>query len=141
MGRKGKPLELIVDGGGENKNKKVEAFIDRQRPPIRQYVALKDIEQSNSMVEAVNKTMKYDYLFPKNIYDPKQLRSVMEWAVKDYNDVRPHGTLNGLTPKEAQKGKTYDPKFIKELMQQARHQRIEFNQGHTCFGCPFGCKR
>jgi len=141
MGRKGKPLELIVDVGGENNNKKVQSFLKQQKPPIRKYVALQDIEYSNAIIEAVNKTVKYDYLFPKNIYDEKQLYKTMKWTVKDYNDVRPHGTLNGLTPKEAQRGKSYDPEFIKGLMQEVREERIKFNQGHTCFECPFGCKR
>jgi len=82
---KRKTTELIVDGGTENNNKKVEAFVKEQKTPLRKLIALKDIERSNSMVEALNRTLKYQYLFPKNIFNPIQLYSVMNWAVSDYN--------------------------------------------------------
>lgn len=138
---KRKATELIVDGGTENNNKKVEAFIEEQKTPLRKLIALKDIERSNSMVEALNRTLKYQYLFPKNIFNPTQLYSVMNWSVSDYNTKRPHGALNGLTPAEAHYGKKYDFRLMRRKMKEATIERVQFNQCHACIGCPFGCIR
>jgi len=139
MGRRNKPLELIVDGGSENNNKGVEAFVNRQKPLLTKIVALQEIEYSNSMVEALNRTVKYDYLFPKNIFNAAQLHKHMKWMVHDYNFKRPNGTINGQTPAEAQRGKSFNSKLVSNLMKKARTERIKFNQEHCCLGCPFGC--
>lgn len=64
----------------------------------------------------------------------------MNWMVKDYNTKRPHGALNGLTPAEAQYGKKYNYRLVKRQMKAARIERVEYNQTHTCYGCPFGCQ-
>lgn len=141
MKRKRKRSQLIVDGGTENNNKMVESYVKQQQPPLQKLIALKDIERSNAMVEALNKTLKYQYLYPKNIFNLVQLQQVMEWAVSDYNTKRPHGALNGLTPKEAHYGRKYNHKLTLQNMKTARVERVQFNQCHTCTGCPFGCIR
>jgi len=68
-------------------------------------------------------------LFPKEVQDGKQLRNVLEKSIHDFNEVRPHGKLGGLTPSEAYKGQnmpiSYDPEVLK--------QRIQQNQNNT--GC------
>lgn len=131
--------ELIVDGGTENNNKSVEAFIENK--PLKKSIAGKDILKSNSMVEAINKVLKYNYLFPRNIKNKTQLINVMKNVViPDYNDKRPHGSLHGLTPLEAYGKRKVNFKKIREKMQEAYVQRIEFNRTHSCLGCPFGCK-
>jgi putative transposase len=131
--------ELIVDGGTENNNKSVEAFIENK--PLKKSIAGKDILKSNSMVEAINKVLKYNYLFPRNIQNKTQLIKVMKNVViPDYNDKRPHGSLHGLTPLEAYGKRKVNFKKIREKMKEAYVQRIEFNRTHSCLGCPFGCK-
>jgi putative transposase len=131
--------ELIVDGGTENNNKSVEAFIENK--PLKKSIAGKDILKSNSMVEAINKVLKYNYLFPRNIQNKTQLINVMKNVViPDYNDKRPHGSLHGLTPLEAYGKRKVNFKKIREKMKEAYVQRIEFNRTHSCLGCPFGCK-
>ena len=67
---------LIVDGGTENNNKHVEKFIERY--PIEKLVALKDILKSNALIESVNKLIKYDYLFPKQLQNQIQLTNYLE---------------------------------------------------------------
>ena len=62
-------------------------------------VALKDIDFSNSMIEAANKTLKYYYIFPKNIANRAKLKSLLPGIIEDYNNIRPHGQLNHLTPR------------------------------------------
>lgn len=53
-------IDFIVDGGSENKAE-VDSLI--QNSNINKIIAQKDIVFSNSMVEAVNKRIKYDFLF------------------------------------------------------------------------------
>lgn len=68
--RKRKTHELIVDQGTENNNKTVEAFIKNEMPALRKLVALKDFDKSNSMVEAMFRTLKYQYLSPRTYTIP-----------------------------------------------------------------------
>lgn len=130
--------ELIVDGGTENNNHKVETFIEKY--PVSKVIALKDILKSNSMVESVNKLIKYNYLYPKQIQNQTALINYMRtFVIPDYNNKRPHGTLVGLTPEEAYAGKRVDFKKIKLKMEEAHRNRITFNRTHSCLGCPFNC--
>jgi putative transposase len=132
--------ELIVDRGTENNNKRVETFIEKY--PVEKVVALKDIMQSNSMVESINRTIKYDYLFPRQIRNRTHLKNHFKtFVIPDYNDKRPHGALNGLTPQEAYKHKVVKSKKMRIKMIEAYKERICFNQTNECAGCPFGCKR
>ncbi len=131
--------ELIVDGGTENNNKSVEAFLEKY--PLKKSIALKDILKSNAMVESINKVLKYDYLFPRKIQNKSHLINVLKNVViPDYNEKRPHGSLHGLTPLEAYGKKKVNFKKIRQKMQEAYVDRIEFNRTHSCLGCPFGCK-
>ena len=58
---KGIDTMLLTDGGPEN-HEEVSKFISGEEK-INHVIAQKDIIQSNSMVEAVNKHIKYHYLF------------------------------------------------------------------------------
>jgi putative transposase len=137
--RQKKKVELIVDGGTENNNAKVETFIEKY--PVEKIVALQDIAKSNAMVESINKIIKYDYLFHRQIQNHSQLKHIMHKVVlPDYNDKRPHGSLHGLTPLEAYGKKKVNFKKIRENMIKAQHERVAYNQTHACLGCPFGCK-
>jgi len=81
------------------------------------------------MVEAVNKLLKYRYLFPGNIQDGDQLKTVLEKSIHDFNEVRPHGKLSGLTPSEAYNGQNVPIAFDPEALA----KRIDQNQNNT--GC------
>ena len=105
-------------------------------------VALKDILKSNSMTESLNKIIKYDYLYLRNIHDQSELEKILKKiVVPDYNDKRPSVQLFGLTPAEAYGRKTVNFKKIREKMIDAHYKRISYNQTHACLGCPFGCKQ
>lgn len=132
--------QLIVDGGTENNNKTVERFIDKY--PVDKVVALQDIEKSNSMVEALNRLLKYSYLFTRNLMNQTELTNAMhKYVIPDYNNRRPHGSLHGLTPQEAYGQVQVDFKGIRIKMERAHLDRINYNQTHSCLSCFHGCRK
>lgn len=126
--------DLIVDGGPENVNRIVDAFVAREDVGIHRKIALKDILFSNSMVEAANKTLKYRYLFPKDAANTEALVRGVERFANNFNSVRPHGELKGLTPDESYFGTAQPPDF-KELLAQARAHRLRVNTATNCGKC------
>ena len=128
-------VDLIVDGGSENNNIYVKNFIESSLVNIQKFIALKDIPYSNSMIERVNHTLKYRYLFPKKPRDLKHLRRILRYFINDYNNRRPHGQLKGLTPHEAWSDLKPDKSIQFELLKKARTERIQFKKENKCSTC------
>jgi len=126
---------LLVDDGIENKGE-VSIAIENQEINLKKLVALKDIYLSNSMIEAVNKIMKYRYLFRQDLLDFNHVQRYLETAVERYNN-RPHYSLHGLTPYEVFHGKIPDKDMFKEQKQQAKVLRIAENKALACDNCAF----
>ena len=95
-------VHLIVDGGSENNNSVVDEYISSV--PINKLIAQRDIRFSNSLVESVNKIIKYRSLFLHNIPDIHALKKHLDEFIPVYNNIRPHVSLNGLTPTEVLNG-------------------------------------
>jgi len=123
-----KKVDLIVDDGSENKAE-VDRYIENVN--IRKLIAQKDILFSNSMVEAVNKSIKYDFLFHKELLDFEQTKSYLQTVVEEYNN-KPYHPLKGLTPKEVFEGKLPDKNMFKKEIVEAKRQRIEENRKNLC---------
>ncbi len=85
------------------------------------------------MIEAVNKTLKYRYLFRKPIADLGRLQEVMKESVADYNS-RPKQCLNGLSSDDAHVGIVFDKHAYRERLRVARENRLRVNRGepHPC---------
>lgn len=128
-------VDLIVDGGPENNNIHVDRFINRSAVNIKKLVALRDIQYSNSMIERANRTLKYRYLHPRQIRDKKHLERTLSYFIKDYNTIKPHGSLEGLTPKEAWEGYSLPSTFRTDVLKQARVKRLAYNKAHRCQKC------
>jgi putative transposase len=124
---RGDPLELIVDGGPENNNLKVDEFLDDINGVIKKLIARKDILFSNSIIESVNKTLKYRHLFQYDIPDFESTVKHLEKAIPEYNN-RPHYAHKGLTPREVLKGIKLDKEKIRNEFKEAYKRRIEENQ-------------
>ncbi|MBL4754715.1 MAG: DDE-type integrase/transposase/recombinase [Flavobacteriales bacterium] len=128
-------VELIVDDGSKNK-KEVDAFVNLADSNVKKLVAQVDIVQSNSMVEAANKILKHQYLFPKDIQNLKQLCDGIAFYQEDFNN-RPQGDLYGLNPLEVLSTGTLPHKSrFKEQIITARRKRVEQNQKFDCAKCP-----
>ncbi|MDD4439678.1 MAG: DDE-type integrase/transposase/recombinase [Tissierellia bacterium] len=126
---------LMVDDGIENKGF-VSSAIEKQEIKLNRLVAQKDIHFSNSIIEAVNKRMKYDFLFREQLLDFNHTQRFLETAVKQYNN-RPHSALFGYTPKEVFYGAIPDKTLFKPQMEQAKALRKAENQALTCDSCAF----
>jgi putative transposase len=121
----GEPVNLITDGGSENINFTVRDFL--KYTDVNLVVAQRDVHYSNSMIEAVNRTLKYRHIFPHNIPESIRLKEFVGKAVKEYNH-RPHSRLKLLTPVESYDGLTYSREKFSELKDEARIKRMRHNR-------------
>jgi hypothetical protein len=121
--------KLVTDGGPENHGE-VSKFISN-RENLKQLIAQKDIIQSNSMIESVNKHIKYYYLFKKELKDFENTVTHLSTSVPDYNN-KPHGRLNGLTPNEVLNGIIPVKDNYQQDMIKARKNRLKQNRLIEC---------
>lgn len=131
---------LVADGGKENHNKEVDEFIARlTKHKITKVRALKDIQFSNSPVEAVHRTMKGRYLKRRKFESIAALNKFLKWAVHDYNVLRPHYKHRPRTPQEAYFNTAlgFD---IRKRVKAAIKKRVAANKCSNCIQCSGGCK-
>jgi hypothetical protein len=121
--------KLVTDGGPENHGE-VSKFVSN-RENLKQLIAQKDIIQSNSMVEAVNKHIKYYYLFKNELKDLNDTFKYLSMSVPDYNK-KPHGRLFGLTPNEVLNGSEPAKDNYQNDIAEARKKRLLQNQSIEC---------
>ena len=125
---------LITDGGGENHNVIIEQYIESlDLPMLDKLVAQKDVKFSNSAIESINKIIKR-YLRKKLPNSLEELIGCIEEIILDYNCIRPHGSLKGLTPHESYTNQ--DVKIQqKHCKMKARAMRISENKAVNCGVC------
>ena len=119
------PIELVVDGGPEKNNAEIERLLEPL--PLEKLIAQTDIVCSNSMIEAMDEILKYQYLFQKDILDVEQLPK----SVEDFDD-RPNDRHRGLTPDEAHVGEILDQVVYHERIDEAGIDRRLANRS----ACP-----
>ena len=83
------------------------------------------------MVEAINKHLKYYYLFKKDLKDFNETVKYLKRSIPDYN-LKPHDKLLGLTPFEVLQGEVLNRDQFKEQKEQARKERLEQNMKVEC---------
>jgi putative transposase len=125
------PIVIITDGGPENSLKE---YLDSFSVPVTHQKALLDIQCSNSLIEAHNKVIKYNYLYKMTLADDGELKRAMDWICNDFNN-RPHISLNGLTPNEHHAKASLDVNSLKEKKKAAAEDRKLFNYKNRCVGC------
>jgi len=129
-----KPLQLITDDGPEN-NGVVNSYLLLDNLNIIKQVALRDIEFSNSMVEAVNKQIKYQFLFTNTIANLNETILHMHKSVDEYNH-KPINSLFGLTPNEVLNEIFIPDKYMfAEQKKIAKLNRVETNRELSCTDC------
>lgn len=126
---------LVADGGKENNNHQVDALIaDISICTLSKLVALKDIQFSNSPIEAIHKIIKGRYLKNRKFETMGGLENFLKLAVEDYNCLRPHYKHASRTPHEVYYG--LDLNFdVKERMKKAAKKRMDANRHSSCKTC------
>ena len=128
--------QIMTDDGSENFGPVQDFLLSAESPTLQHIVAQRDVEFSNSMIEAANKNLKYRFLYHKQIAGINSLCQYLPQAIKDYNN-RPHDVLSGLTPLEVLNGKTIDKISNSRQMQTAKAVRISENKQQKCCSCSF----
>lgn len=101
----------------------------------KKLIAGKDIHFSYSLVEDQNKLIKYYNLLKNSFQNLDDLVKLLDWIVKDYNQIRPHHSLAGLNPFEALTGVNTPQEERKEQLKNARQVRIRVNSEKSCAIC------
>ena len=134
---KQKKLKLITDAGTENVNYLIQEVLQELNEDpdsdIEHKIALKDIVQSNSMIERIFRVLKSNYLY-KNI--PENHLSLKENLRKfelEYNYDRPHHSLSHLTPHEAYIGHKIQNLYLQIM--KAIKERKKVNMNCPCKVC------
>ncbi|XDD49569.1 DDE-type integrase/transposase/recombinase [Leptospira sp. WS92.C1] len=128
-----RPIRLLCDDGSENQGA-VNGFLDQPNLSIEKLVAQVDISYSNSMIEAVNKKMKYEFLFPKNPVSFEEVIDTLKVAVPEYNS-RPSGVLFGFSPEQVLNGAKPDKFRFTEQIKRAASNRPKINKQGLCDPC------
>jgi hypothetical protein len=102
---------------------------------------LHDIYFSNTQVEAHNRILKQGMLYRREFQEEADLHEEVDKFVYKFNEIRPHGSIGGLTPSEKHAGSSdYNNSSFKKRAFQARQERYELNRCNTCTMCYMNCK-
>lgn len=126
-----KSVQLVTDGGPENVNTTLKEFMSENSTTIHQTIALKDIVQSNSLMEAYYKITKYSCLYLKTIKNLTDLIREFEYWIHEYHIEKPHYALGIYTPDEVLNGADKHEKFSDRRISAAQKRR-EFNKNVKC---------
>ncbi|MDR6570884.1 DDE-type integrase/transposase/recombinase [Chitinophaga ginsengisegetis] len=121
---------LVTDDGMENKGK-LEDWLNKPGLLWKKLIAQLDIIQSNSMVEAANKILKYRFLYTKPIADTHELTFILEHAAKSYNQI-PNCQLYGFTPNEVLAGAIPNKHYFRMQIELGKNQRLIVNRNFPC---------
>jgi hypothetical protein len=121
---------LVTDAGIENKGR-LDEWLNKPGLLWKKLIAQIDIIQSNSMVEAANRILKYRFLYTKPVADTDELINTLEDAIKSYNSI-PNGQLYGFTPNEVLSGIIPDRHHFKSQITLGKKQRLTENQDFPC---------
>lgn len=125
---------LVADAGIENVNGGVDQLI--HDGVLSRVLALRDVNFSNSMIEAWWRALKHQWLYLNTLDSVATVRRLLEFYVNAHNTEIPHSAFRGQTPDEIYYGRGQDiPGQIKAGKMQAQGARLEANRTVTCQMC------
>jgi putative transposase len=131
----GPSVVFLTDGGSENVNNQVVDLVTESHIKITHLIAQKDIQFSNSSIEAFNKIIKHQFLLPLKVSNGKMLRMELDKAIFIYNNIRPQFGLKGNTPEEAYQGNSISFEQYKSHFKEHKKIRVLQNKGNKCKVC------
>ena len=121
-------VTILSDDGSENT---LLHTLQAKNIAIKYLIAQKDIPQSNSMVEASHKSLKYRGLYLEEVANHIALQPLLDKAVADHSQ-RPHHVLGGMSPIQVLTGVPYESIFPKVDDTAQRQERIKSNKQMMC---------
>lgn len=132
-GQEGVPT-VVADKGVENRNGDMDALIASGL--LRRVLAQTEIRQSNSMIEAWWKSLKYGWLYLHDLDSFARLRRLVAFYVSEHNTRLPHSAFAGQTPDEMYFGTGGGvPAQLAAARKAARERRLEENRAQACPAC------
>tara|TARA_R110002051_G_C8744341_1_gene499508 strand:- start:979 stop:2217 length:1239 start_codon:yes stop_codon:yes gene_type:complete len=136
-----KPINILSDGGSENKGELLSWVQNIQAPPVVSKITAqtKDFPFSNSMSESTHSIYKTEFLNGKYSLNERTHLKDLERFMEYYNHHRYPTDLYGLTPFEVVEGKIPDKNHFKGKIQEARKNRVAVNQQFNDCKITLGC--
>lgn len=139
---KEKPINILSDGGSENKGELLTWIQKIQAPPIVTKITAqtKEFPFSNSMSESTHSIYKTEFMRGKYSLNKQTHLKDLERFVCYYNYERYPTELYGYTPMKIVEGKIPNKDKFKEQIEQARKNRVKANQEFNDCSSLISCK-
>ena len=126
--------KVVMDSGVENINGEVDGLVSSEL--IKRILALVQVDFSNSIVEALWRSAKYQWLFLNELRTVADVQRLVAFFVEQHNTV-PHSSFKGQTPDERYNGIGYDVVIeLAKARAKARRDRLANNRASHCSSCP-----
>jgi len=128
--------EIYSDGGSENDNELVDRLISKGY--LTRTIALSESTFSNSIPEALNRSLKHNCLFHHPLNTLADVKRLVAFYIDQHNNIMPHSAFNGATPLQMYTG-TWTQKNEQELKQRfvdAKKERRQARFSLSCSNCP-----
>ena len=125
---------VVADSGSENVNSEVDGLLEEER--LKRILAQVDVTFSNSMVEALWRSLKHSWLYLHSLKNIESLRRLVDFYMRQHNEVMPHAAFAEQTPDEMYFGGG-DAVVVQlaAVRTHARKERIRTNRAAACGVC------
>jgi len=132
--KNGDGATVIADSGIENVNGEVDNLFGLGQ--LHRILAQVEVSYSNSMIEALWRSMKHGWLFLNPLDTFAALEKLIAFYVEQHNSVVPHSAFAGQTPDEMYFGRGDQvPVDLAMGRARAREVRMKSNRDLSCEAC------
>ena len=125
---------VIADSGGENVNHEVNDLFGLGQ--LRRILAQVEVSYSNSMIEALWRSLKHGWLYLHQLDTFAALERLIAFYIEQHNSVVPHSAFAGQTPDEIYFGRGDQvPADLAAGRARAREARMNSNRTLSCEAC------
>lgn len=132
-----KEINIVSDGGSENKGEVIDWFTELNNPLVSKHIArTKEFIYTNNDIESTFNIFKNEFLQSKEITDPEHADKLLD-EFHNYNDNERYPlALYGLNPQEVFDGEIIDKhRFTKQIKQTAKNRHLKNKSGRFCDVC------